>query len=183
LCWGGFCFLIISVFSRKKKAFLNAMPATSDTLERLLKEETQLKARIQQAKARIRTQADKVRTGRLIAWGVVIEQKLNQGDIKPEEWTLECQKVLSGRTLERSLTGPLEGLTPEEKTEGGETCTNTSSPDLPKAKNKEKSTSLQPSSKLSKTATEALEPSKGVKKSSKPKKTSPASSSESIPTD
>jgi hypothetical protein len=76
------------------------MPATSDTLERLLKEEAQLKARIQQAKARIRTQADKVRTGRLIAWGVVIEQKLNQGDIKPEEWAVECQKVLNGVVTE-----------------------------------------------------------------------------------
>jgi hypothetical protein len=159
------------------------MPATSDTLERLLKEEAQLKARIQQAKARIRTQADKVRTGRLIAWGVVIEQKLNQGDIKPEEWALECQKVLSGRTLERSLTGPLEGLTPEEKTEGDEPCGNTSSQDLPKAKNKEKSTSSPLSSKPLKTATEAWEPSKAVKNSSKPKKTSPASSSELTPSD
>jgi len=33
--------------------------------------------------------------------------------IKPEEWAIECQKVLNGRTLERSLTGPLDGLTPE----------------------------------------------------------------------
>lgn len=178
-------FLLFNYFSifKKKKAFLNAMPATSDTLERLLKEEAQLKARIQQAKARIRTQADKVRTGQLIAWGVVIEQKLNQGDIKPEEWAVECQKVLNGRTLERSLTGPLEGLTPEKKTEGDEPCGNTSNPDLPNPKNKEKSTSLQPSSKPLKTATEALDGSKVVKKSSKPKKTSPASSSESIPSD
>jgi len=89
------------------------MPTTSETLERLLQQEAQLKAKIQQAKARLRTQDDKVRTGRLIAWGVVIEQKLAQGEILPEEWALECQKVLNGRTLERSLTGPLDGLTPE----------------------------------------------------------------------
>jgi len=131
------------------------MPATSDTLERLLKEEAQLKAKIQQAKARIRTQNDKVRTGRLIAWGVVIEQKLAQGDIRPEEWAIECQKVLNGRTLERSITGPLEGLTPEKKLEGDEICTDISNPDLPKAKNNAKSTSLPPSSKRSKTATTA----------------------------
>jgi len=89
------------------------MPTTTETLDRLLQQEAQLKAKIQQTKARLRTQDDKVRTGRLIAWGVVIEQKLAQGDIQPEEWALECQKVLNGRTLERSLTGPLDGFTPE----------------------------------------------------------------------
>ena len=92
------------------------MPTTTETLERLLQQEAQLKAKIQQTKARLRTQDDKVRTGRLIAWGVVIEQKLAQGDILPEEWAIECQQVLNGRTLERSLTGPLDGLTPGGKT-------------------------------------------------------------------
>lgn len=90
------------------------MPTTTETLERLLQQEAQLKAKIQQTKARLRTQDDKVRTGRLIAWGVVIEQKLAQGEILPEEWAIECQKILNGRTLERSLTGPLDGFTPEE---------------------------------------------------------------------
>jgi hypothetical protein len=93
------------------------MPTTpQERLEKLLKQEKQLKARVQQAKARIRSQSDKVRTGRLIAWGVVIEQKLNEGELKPEDWAQECHRLLrtSGRTLERALTGPLDGLTPEE---------------------------------------------------------------------
>jgi hypothetical protein len=85
----------------------------NERLEKLLQQEAQLKARIQQAKARMRSQDDKVRTGRLIAWGVVIEQKLAQGDITAEGWALECQKALNGRTLERALTGPLDGFTPE----------------------------------------------------------------------
>jgi hypothetical protein len=93
------------------------MPSTNEALDRLLQQEAQRKAKIQQTKARLRTQDDKVRTGRLIAWGVVIEQKLAQGNIKPEEWALECQKVLNGRTLERSLTGPLDGFTPEGEVE------------------------------------------------------------------
>jgi hypothetical protein len=58
------------------------MPTPQERLEKLLKQEEQLKARVQQAKARMRSQDDKIRTGRLIAWGVVIEQKLTQGDIK-----------------------------------------------------------------------------------------------------
>jgi multidrug resistance efflux pump len=95
------------------------MPTQQERLEKLLKQEEQLKARVQQAKARIRSQDDKVRTGRLIAWGVVIEQKLNEGELKPEDWAQECQRFLksSERTLERALTGPLEGLTPGESEE------------------------------------------------------------------
>lgn len=92
------------------------MPTPQERLEKLIKQEEQIKARVQQAKARMRSQDDKVRTGRLIAWGVVIEQKLNEGELKPEDWAKECSRFLklSGRTLERALTGPLEGLTPEE---------------------------------------------------------------------
>jgi hypothetical protein len=43
--------------------------------------EEHLKNRIQQTKARLRSQKDKDRTGRLIAWGVAIEQKLAQEEI------------------------------------------------------------------------------------------------------
>lgn len=95
------------------------MPTPQERLEKLIKQEEQIKARVQQAKARMRSQDDKVRTGRLIAWGVVIEQKLNEGELKPEDWANECSRFLklSGRTLERALTGPLEGLTPEIGTE------------------------------------------------------------------
>jgi len=93
------------------------MPTTpQERLEKLLKQEEQLKARVQQAKARISAEARKERTGRLIAWGVVIEQKLNEGELKPEDWAQECQRLLRAneRTLERALTGALDGLTPEE---------------------------------------------------------------------
>lgn len=92
------------------------MPTPQERLEKLLKQEEQLKARVQQAKARISSAARKERTGRLIAWGVVIEQKLNEGELKPEDWAQECQRFLRAneRTLERALTGPLDGLTPEE---------------------------------------------------------------------
>lgn len=93
------------------------MPITpQERLEKLLNQEEQLKARVQQAKARISAEARKERTGRLIAWGVVIEQKLNEGELKPEDWAKECNRSLksSGRTLARALTGPLDGLTPEE---------------------------------------------------------------------
>ncbi len=89
------------------------MPTPEARLEKLLQQEAQIKARVQQAKARMRSQDDKRRTGRLIAWCVVIEQKLAQEEITDEGWANECNRLLNGRTLERALTGPLEEFTPE----------------------------------------------------------------------
>ena len=87
------------------------MSKTTDRLERLKKQEAQLKARIQQEQARISASTRKERTGKLIAWGVVIEQKLAQGEIEPKGWIQECQRLLSGRTLERALVQELKELT------------------------------------------------------------------------
>jgi hypothetical protein len=81
---------------------LKVTPST-ERLERLKKQEEQLKARIQNEKAKLSASARKQRTGKLIAWGVVIEQKLAQGEISLEDWNQECQRLLNGRTLERAL--------------------------------------------------------------------------------
>lgn len=83
------------------------MSKTTERLERLKEKEAQLKARIQQEKARLSASARKERTGKLIAWGIVIEQKLAQGEITPEGWSQECQRLLNGRTLERALVQEL----------------------------------------------------------------------------
>lgn len=74
-----------------------------ERLERLKKQEAQLKARIQQEQARISASARKERDGKLIAWGVAVEQLIADETFKAEWWKLQCQRVLSGRTLERAL--------------------------------------------------------------------------------
>ncbi len=79
------------------------MSTTTERLERLKKQEAQLKARIQQEKARISVSARKERTGKLVAWGVAVEQLLANDTFQAEWWKLQCQRVLSGRTLERAL--------------------------------------------------------------------------------
>ena len=87
------------------------------TLEELLEKEKQLKARIQKAKARLDAKDRKERTGRLISWGVAIEQILKDEDeaMTFEQWAFMCKKHLSGRTLERAMTGPMsEFLDPPE---------------------------------------------------------------------
>jgi hypothetical protein len=83
----------------------NTTPPTKSKLQQLLDKEAQLKARIQQEKARISQQERKQRTGRLIAWGVVIEQMLKEEVMTPETWSQKCHQYLTGRTLERALTG------------------------------------------------------------------------------
>jgi hypothetical protein len=86
------------------------MPTASDRLEKLLAKETQLKARIQLEKSRLSASSRKERTGKLVAWGVAVEQLLADETFKAEWWKLQCQRVLSGRTLERAL---MEDSTPE----------------------------------------------------------------------
>jgi hypothetical protein len=87
------------------------MPAPSDRLEKLIQQEKQLKARIQLEKNRLSASARKERNGKLIAWGVALEQLLSDETIKPDWWRLQCERVLTGRTLERAL---VEDLTPGE---------------------------------------------------------------------
>lgn len=79
------------------------MSKTTERLERLKKQEAQLKARIEQEQARISASARKERDGKLIAWGVAVEQLIADETFKAEWWKLECHRVLSGRTLERAL--------------------------------------------------------------------------------
>lgn len=84
------------------------MSATTERLERLKKQEAQLKARIQREKAKISASSRKERTGKLVAWGVAVEQLLTDETFKAEWWKLQCQRILSGRTLERALVDEKE---------------------------------------------------------------------------
>ena len=79
------------------------MSNTSERLARLQKQQQQLKARIQQEKSRLSASARKERTGKLIAWGVAVEQLILEGSFKEDWWKRHCQLVLSGKTLERAL--------------------------------------------------------------------------------
>lgn len=85
------------------------MTKATERLEQLRKQEAQLKARIQREKAKISASSRKERTGKLVAWGVAVEQLIADETFKAEWWKIQCQRVLSGRTLERAL---VEDLTP-----------------------------------------------------------------------
>lgn len=78
------------------------MDSSSSKLEKLKVQEAQLKARIQLEQNRLNAQARKVRTGKLVAWGVAVEQLLADGSIKQDWWEMQCARVLSGRTFERA---------------------------------------------------------------------------------
>ncbi len=81
------------------------MTPSTERLERLKKQEAQLKARIQNEKAKLNKTANKQRTGKLIAWGVAVEQLLADDTFQAEWWKLQCQRVLTGETLGRALGG------------------------------------------------------------------------------
>ena len=83
------------------------MTPSTERLERLKKQEEQLKARIQQEQARVSASVKKERDGKLISWGVAVEQLLADDTFQAEWWKLQCQRVLSGRTLERALVQEL----------------------------------------------------------------------------
>lgn len=83
------------------------MTPSTERLERLKKQEAQLKARIQQEQARVSASAKKERDGKLISWGVAVEQLLADDTFQAKWWKLQCQRVLSGRTLERALVQEL----------------------------------------------------------------------------
>lgn len=74
-----------------------------DKLTKLLEQEKQLRARIAREKAKLSQEQRKKRTGRLVAWGVAVEQLIESGDFTPEEWEEKCKKVLQGRTLDKAL--------------------------------------------------------------------------------
>lgn len=62
------------------------MSVTMERLERLKKQEAQLKARIQQEHARLSAAARKERNGKLIAWGIAVEQLLSDETFQAEWW-------------------------------------------------------------------------------------------------
>lgn len=75
-----------------------------DKLAKWLEQERQLWARITREKAKLFQQERKQRTGRLVAWGVAVEQLIESGSMTAEEWEEKCRHVLQGRTLEKALT-------------------------------------------------------------------------------
>lgn len=87
----------------------------TDKLEKLLQQEQQLRARIQKEKARLNQRERQRRTGKLIAWGVVIEEMLNDPEesLTPEQWANTCNRFLSGRTLDRALVDELDAFKKE----------------------------------------------------------------------
>lgn len=85
-------------------------------LEELIKQEQQLKHRIQLEKNKLNAIARKRRDGKLIAWGIVIESMLNDAEesMTPEQWVNHCKRFLKDRTLNRALVDELEGFKKEE---------------------------------------------------------------------
>ena len=82
---------------------------SNEKLEKLLQQEQQLRARIQKEKSRLNQKDRAERTGRLIAWGVMVEQMLldTEESLTAEQLAMQCKRFLNGRTLERALSGPL----------------------------------------------------------------------------
>lgn len=85
-------------------------------LEELIKQEQQLKHRIQLEKNKLNAIARKRRDGKLIAWGIVIETMLNDPEesMSPEQWATQCKRFLKDRTLNRALVDELEEFKTEE---------------------------------------------------------------------
>jgi hypothetical protein len=86
-------------------------------LEELIKQEQQLKHRIQLEKNKLNAVARKRRDGKLIAWGIVIEALLNDPEesVTPEQWANQCKRFLTDkRTLSRALVDELEDFKLEE---------------------------------------------------------------------
>jgi hypothetical protein len=79
------------------------MPNYQEQLEQKRKKAAQLQVEIKQLEARASAAARKERTGKLVAWGVAIEQLLNDGTLQPDWWQKQCHRVLTGRTLERAV--------------------------------------------------------------------------------
>ncbi len=79
-------------------------------LEKLLKQENQLKNKIQLAKNRLQAEISKERSARLFAWGMVIEEQLKSGLLAPETWKEACLKSLKDHRLQKALTGPLASV-------------------------------------------------------------------------
>lgn len=76
-------------------------------LDKLIKQENQLKNRIQLAKNRLQAEVTKERSARLFAWGMVIEEQLKSGVLAPETWRASCLSILKDYRLQKALTGPL----------------------------------------------------------------------------
>lgn len=79
-------------------------------LDKLIKQENQLKNKIQLAKNRLQTEISKERSARLFAWGMVIEAQLKSGALTSETWRSACLSSLKDYRLQKALTGPLASV-------------------------------------------------------------------------
>lgn len=79
-------------------------------LDKLIKQENQLKNKIQLAKNRLQTEISKERSARLFAWGMVIEEQLKSGALISETWRDACLSNLKDYRLQKALTGPLASV-------------------------------------------------------------------------
>lgn len=79
-------------------------------LDKLIKQENQLKNKIQLAKNRLQAEVSKERSARLFAWGMVIEAQLKSGVLTPEIWRNACLSNLKDYRLQKALTGPLANI-------------------------------------------------------------------------
>ena len=66
----------------------SGMTKATERLEQLRKQEAQLKARIQREEAEILASSRKERTGKLVAWGVAVEQLIADETFKAEWWKI-----------------------------------------------------------------------------------------------
>ena len=73
----------------------------------LQKKRDQLNARLQRERARLDKQKRRERDSRLMALGIAIETAMKRGDRSPDDVRKLARRYLTGRTLERALTGPL----------------------------------------------------------------------------
>lgn len=81
--------------------------SSEERIAQLQRKRDQLNAQIKKETARGQQNRRKERNARLIQWGIVIEQMLENGAMRPDKLAVACRKYLSGRNLQRALTGQL----------------------------------------------------------------------------
>ena len=80
-------------------------------IDNLREKRDQLNARINREAAKERQRHRRERDGRLMRWGVVVEQMIESGRMEPDKWAEECRRYLTReKDLERALSGPLAAL-------------------------------------------------------------------------
>lgn len=94
-------------------------------IERLRQQRDQINARIQRESNKERQRERKERNSRLVQWGIVIEQMLEDGRMSPDKWADECRRYLTKpRDLERALSGKLADFSQEQGGQSAQNITN-----------------------------------------------------------